>query len=597
MNVKKKLSYLLAALGLLPLLIVGLWQRPFPTASAETAATNCYNVYLPMIISGSNNAKPAAPDGDILPPQPTGNECPTGDAFPDFNGDGYGDLAIGVPDEDVQQGLNYENAGAVHVIYGSATGLEANVALAVVNDQLWHRAVDGLDDIAVDTDDAFGAALALGDFNNDGFDDLAIGVPGSTVSGETAAGAVQVLYGTADGLTTADSQTWTQDSVLIIDEANQDDNFGAALTAGDYNGDGFSDLAVGIPNEMVGGDANAGAVAIIYGSDDGLQSTWITANPDDFLTQDTPGFLASPAEANDRFGTTLTTGDFNGDNVDDLAVGTPFEENGAGFSNAGAVQIFLGSSDYGIVDEFNGVVNAMHIRADTAGVDNTMEAGEFFGYSLSAGNFDGDAYDDLAIGTPHETHGAGADALQFAGAVNIVYGSASGLDPAAGAPIFHQDVAGIKGEAAEFELFGFRLTAADFNNDGYTDLAAGVPYDNDPAAGIIPIGSVHILRGSENGLTEAFDQQIFDPDNPEEDDAFGFAVTAVDANGDGYPELVVGAYLDDPAGVAADNIGSIFIFTSDGDGVAQSDNQTFYQGYGGVAGAQESDDHMGESLP
>lgn len=489
---KKKLILLFSFLGLLPLLMVGFGQRPLPTVSAETTAANCFTVFLPMIINGSGSAKPESPDGIIIPPQPTGNECPTGDAFPDFNGDGYGDLAIGVPDEDVTQGLTYEDAGAVHVIYGSGLGLEALAADAVIDDQLWHRGVNGLDDIAVDTNDSFGDALALGDFDNNGYTDLAIGVPGSTVDGETAAGAVQVLYGTIDGLTIADTQTWTQNSNLIDNEASQDDNFGAALTAGDYNGDGFTDLAIGIPNEMVGGDANTGAVAIIYGSENGLENPFSPAHPDDFLTQDTLGFAHSPAEPNDRFGTTLTTGDFNGDEIDDLAVGTPNEENGPGFSNAGAVQIFLGNSDYGIVDGANGVVNDLHIRADTAGVANAMEAGEQFGQSLAAGNFNGDEYDDLAIGTPQETHGSGDSTIILAGAVNIVYGSADGLDPEAGAPIWHQDISGMDSVATASELFGFSLTAADFNNDGYDDLAAGVPFDYDPVAGVIPIGSAHL---------------------------------------------------------------------------------------------------------
>ena len=593
---KKKLTLLLIVMGLLPLLVVVFWQRPLPTVSAETAAANCFTVYLPMVVNGSGNAKPESPDGIILPPQPTGNECPTGEAFPDFNGDGYGDLAIGVPDEDVTQGLTYESAGAVHVIYGSSTGLEAFEAQAVIDDQLWHRGVNGLDDIAVDTGDSFGDALALADFDNDGFTDLAIGVPGSTVDGETAAGAVQILYGTVDGLTIADTQTWTQNSVLIVDEASQNDNFGAALTAGDYNGDGFGDLAVGIPNETVGGDANAGAVAIIYGSDDGLQNSWATNNPDDFLTQDAVGFVASPAEPNDRFGRVLTTGDFNGDEVDDLAVGTPNEENGAGFPNSGAVQIFLGNSAYGIVEGLNEVTDALHIRADTAGVDNAMEADEMFGFSLAAGNFDGNEYDDLAIGTPNETIWAGVDNFA-AGAVNIVYGSANGLDPEVGAPIWHQDSDGMAGEVAAAERFGFSLTAADFNNDGYDDLAAGVRWDNDPFAGVIQIGSVHVMLGSANGLSAEFNKQIFDPGNPEDLDEFGYAVTAVDGNGDGYPELVVGAPLDDPVGVAAINIGSIFVFQSNSDGVSQSDNENWYQGFNGLAGAQESGDHLGNSLP
>ncbi len=597
---KKKLTVLFLTLALLPLVMMGLGKRPLPTVSAETTAASCYSVYLPMVSNGStaNAAKATEPDGTIITPPPTGNLCPTGDAFPDFNGDGYADLAVGVPDEDVTQGLTYVDAGAVHVIYGSNLGLEALAANAAVDDQLWHRAVNGLDDIAVSDGDSFGQALGLGDFNNDGYDDLAIGVPGSLVGADDDAGAVQVMYGSADGLTTTDSQTWTQDTVLVEDSAQAGDYYGAALTAADFNGDGYDDLAVGIPYETVGGDAAAGAINIIYGSSNRLRAGELGGNAtDDFLTQDVGGFVASPAEANDRFGFVLTSGDFNGDNIDDLAVGTPMEENGAGLPESGAVQIFYGNSDYGLVDDADAVTGAQHIRADSPGVDNAMEANERFGYSLAAADFDGDGYDDLAIGTPHETHGSGESALFMAGVVNIVFGAENGLDTAAGAPIWHQDSTGTQSIAGELELFGFSLAAADFNQDGYADLAVGVPFDGDPVASVLPIGSVHIFYSDETGLTNVGDEQLFDSDNPEEDDGFGVAVTAVDSNGDGYPELAVGAYLDDPVDVADDNVGSVFVFNNDDGSFSMGDSQNWYQGKNGASGAPELGDHMGAILP
>lgn len=568
-------------------------NQPAPNVVAETAvAPNnlCFRLELPIIIGGSGVGGPIATPVD---PGHTYEPC---DGFPDFNGDGYADLAIGVPDEDVTQGAVYVDAGAVHVIYGTSHGLEAFAVDALVDDQIWHRAVDGLGIIGLDADDVFGQALGIGDFNNDGYDDLAIGVPGSMVAGLDGAGAVQVLYGTAAGLTSANTQTWTQESVGVDDTAGALDGYGESLTSADFDGDGYDDLAVGIPHETVDGNDSAGAINILYGSQNGLKSSLAgLGKPDEFLTQGTIVFT-EVVEPDDLFGHTLITGNFNDDAYADLAVGVPFEDNGAGFDNAGAVQIFYGSKN-GIIDPELGAIAPMKITADTPGVDNAMEANDLFGFSLAAADFNGDGTDDLAIGTPYETHGVGGGALQFAGAVNIVLSESGSLRPDLGARIWHQDSVNMKGAAAGFEYFGWDLEAADFDNDGYADLAIGVLNEHDPAAGVLQIGAVHMMYGRSGGLAANDNLIIYDPENPAEGDAFGAMLTAVDSNGDGYPDLVVGAYLDDPLGAAASNIGSVFVFHSNNDGVSQTDNQNWYQGHNGLIGAQELDDHFGKRLP
>ena len=96
--------------------------------------------------------------------------------------------------------------------------------------------------------DRFGEALAAGDFNGDGFADLAGGASGEDVGGVRDAGAVSVLYGAAGGLTTAGGRLFTQ----VGSAAEEQDWFGWALAAGDFNRDGFADLAVGAPYETVG---------------------------------------------------------------------------------------------------------------------------------------------------------------------------------------------------------------------------------------------------------------------------------------------------------------------------------------------------------
>lgn len=592
MKIKKVKSLPLAFLLVVLLGLLFTWtQKPPPIAAGSQAADNlCFNGFLPFVIGGNGEIN----EGNGGEPADVPHSYESCAGFPDFNGDGYADLAIGVPYEDVTtQEMDYQDAGAVNVIYGTANGLVAQAQNALVDDQIWSRRVAGLDEIALGIQDKFGAALATGDFNDDGYDDLAIGVPNSVVGEEEEAGAVHVLYGSADGLTAENSQTWTQESFAVADTAQAGDHYGGALTAGDFDDDGYDDLAIGIPDETVNGDSNAGAINILYGTDHGLDSRFVGWAQDDFLTQDTVAFFAT-ADPNDRFGHTLATGDFNDDGIDDLAVGVPYEDNGPGFAEAGAVQIFFGSAASGIVDPSDDALYPQHITANTSGVDNAMEASELFGYTLAAADFNRDGFDDLAIGTPYETHGSGDDKLSYAGAVNIVFGAASGLNPEAGAPIWHQNSTGMESEAASFEYFGWRLEAADFNNDGYADLAVGVPQDT--VLGV-PIGAVHILYSDDTGPTADNDQLIYDPGNPAASDGFGFAVTAIDANGDSYIDLVVGTNEDDPVDLEVENVGSVFVFHSNGDGVSQTDNQNWYQGHNGLAGAPEASDRFGSQLP
>src|SRR5262249_43809175 len=135
----------------------------------------------------------------------------------DFNGDGFGDLAIGAPGEN-------NGAGVVHVLKGSAAGL------ITPGSQIWSQNSNGNADTA-EPGDEFGRSLAVGNFNGDGFADLAIGVPGEN----GGAGAVHVLYGSANGLTALKSQLWTQASAGVGDNPESGDHFGQTLAAGNVN--------------------------------------------------------------------------------------------------------------------------------------------------------------------------------------------------------------------------------------------------------------------------------------------------------------------------------------------------------------------------
>jgi hypothetical protein len=108
-----------------------------------------------------------------------------------------------------------------------------------------------------------------------------------------------VLYGSADGLSGSGSQFFTQNTPGVGSSAERFDTFGAALAGGDFNQDGFAELAVGVPREDVGGILNAGAVNVLHGSAGGLSGTG-----SQFFTQETPG-VGDNAEGNDLFGSAL----------------------------------------------------------------------------------------------------------------------------------------------------------------------------------------------------------------------------------------------------------------------------------------------------
>ncbi len=585
------LSTLVFLLSFIFVLSLAALEPQSNTAVNVQAGDAC--VFMPVVMNGGAGAMSAvsesSPEDDFINPSANGLfRCL--DPGPDFNGDGYADLAIGTPNESVTDGLTYDNAGAVQVIYGTAAGLSAIAAQTPVDDQIFHRGVNGLDDIAVETNDWFGSALAIGDFNDDGYDDLGIGVPGSFADGHDNAGVVQVLYGSASGLQIDSHEIWSQDTANIEGVPEAGDNFGASLTAGDFNDDGFDDLAVGTPREdVLNPDDDAGAINVIYGTAFGLSAAY-----NDVITQNVVGFNHTGPEENDQFGLTLTTGDFNGDGRDDLAVGTPYEGNGVGYENAGSVQIFFGRPESGLVHPTSGAYFPQHIRSDDAGIDNAMEENDYFGWSLAAADFNNDGYDDLGVGVPYETHGAGGGIIPFAGAVNVIYGSNGGLDTTLGAPIFHQGLADMDSQPQANEFFGWSLTAADFDQDGYADLAIGVPYDK---LYDIAIGSTHILKGSAAGITDVFDKRIYDGNNPELNDGFGWSGTAADFNGDGYIDLATGVFSDDPTDLPDDNVGSVFVNYSDGDGVSQPNYQYFYQGHNGLGGAPEPGDQFGKVLP
>lgn len=345
----------------------------------------------------------------------------------DFNGDGFDDLAIGVPGDDT----GAVDAGAVVVVYGSGLGL---TPLPTV----FQQGVAGVPNARA-AGDFFGDSLVAGDVNADGRDDLAIGVPGENYLARVDSGLIHVLPGSAGGVTAARSWVFGQDTAGGLVEPN--DQFGKVLAMGRINGDARMDVVVGVPNE----DGGAGAVNVVY---------VMGGRPNQFFTQAAIG--VSAAVANDGLGASVAVGDFDDDGFDDVAIGAPGEDTGA-IVDHGAVQLMY-SNGLGL-----GTARALLVLQSA--FPDVMESGDQFGFSVAAGDFDGDGVDDLAIGTPFEDVGAVVDA----GAVDIIFGRLGGLN--FGRTVHLTQLSGP--EAGDH--YGAALGVLDFDGDGRDDLAIGVP--------------------------------------------------------------------------------------------------------------------------
>ena len=484
----------------------------------------------------------------------------------DFDGDGHSDLAVGAPADSVR---GQPSAGAVNIIYGSAGD-----GLRSAGDQQFTQDTPGVRGRA-DAHDRFGATLATGDFDADGYGDLVVGAPAEDVSGVEAAGVAQVFYGGPSGLTVRD-RLFGQGFEGIAGTREPEQNFGSALVAGDFDGDGHDDVAIGVRDESVGGAAGAGAVNVLYGSGRGLQ-----AARNRIWTQNSRGIKGVAGRIH-HFGAALAAGDLDADGRDDLAIGVPGGRI-AGASAAGAVSVLYGSA--------SGVSARDQLWSQGArGIKGAAEAHDRFGWSVAMGDFDQDGDDDLAVGAPLEDLSGAANA----GAVSVLYSVPGGLGSAD--EMVHQADRGIKGAPEEGDRFGTTLAVRDFERDFEDDLAIGVPFED--LDGRFDAGAVAVVYGSEDSGIHARDDFWHQraggiAGQLESFDDFGSALAVGDFDGDRRGDLAVGVPRDSVG--AFPNAGAVNVLYGASGGLQTVDAQLWTQGTAGIGGAV-GDDRFGARL-
>jgi hypothetical protein len=490
----------------------------------------------------------------------------SGVARGDFNGDGVGDLAVGIPDENVGSVVD---AGAVQIIYGSAAN-----GLTAAGNQVITQDSPGVAGIP-EANDHFGLTLAAVEINGDSFSDLAIGAPDEDITVPDA-GLVQILIGTSTGLV----PTQSYDLYAMRGERCAC-NFGAALAWGDFDQDGLGDLAIGVPMYEVEGEFGAGAVIVLYAdADPGVHQIILNPSPVN------PGFS--------RFGMSLAAGDRNGDGFDDLAVGAPT----ADVRTGSAYTLNLAIRDEaGIVFLYDG--NAIGLAGGSARFQSdaggTVESGDQFGRSLAFGDLDGDGRDDLIVGAPYENLGSHNDA----GAVSIFYGLQI-FPIRINRTITQDNLSGVEAEAGD--LLGHALAAGDFDGDGIDDLAIGAPGEDIGNPFVLPTyfqntGLVHVLYGDSTvgaggGGGEIWHQDTSGvPGANETGDMFGYSLSAWNFGRSSHRDLAIGVPYDDINGFT--DAGQVTVLYGSSAGLGTSGAQSWHQGQ---LGGLESNDRFGKSM-
>ena len=454
----------------------------------------------------------------------------------DVNGDGFDDLIVGksgaAPD-------GKSSAGSSYVVFGGDSALVPSFDL---------RTLDGSNGFRLDgttaRDWSGRSTSSAGDVNGDGFDDVIIGAFGADPGGNSYAGSSYVFFGGGAGFAPILSFSaldgtngFRLDGVAAFDYSGH-----TVSSAGDVNGDGFDDLIIGAVKFDPGGVVDAGSSYVVFGSSADFAPIF-----DLSTLNGTNGFRLDGVAVHDYSGGSVSSaGDVNGDGFDDLVIGA-FYADPNGNRSAGSSYVVFGN-DTGFDSAFNlSSLNGINgFRVD--GVAAYQHSGSTVS---AAGDINGDGISDLIIGTSGGRHSA------TRGSSFVIFGKNSGFDSAI-------DLSALNGTNG-FRLDGAAVgkfssvpvsSAGDVNGDGFDDLIVGGGRAN--PNGFKDAGSSYLVYGGHNvGTSGVFDLgslrqdgtlgSIFDGVSSG-DYSGGSVSSAGDVNGDGFDDLVIGAFGADPNG-------------------------------------------------
>ncbi|MEA2134758.1 MAG: eukaryotic-like serine/threonine-protein kinase [Solirubrobacteraceae bacterium] len=337
--------------------------------------------------------------------------------------------------------------------------------------------------------DGFGSGLASGDFDHDGWTDLAIGTPGKS--------RVSVLYGRARGLTGGRTQQFAASGLHLPPGAG---GYGFVIHARDLDDDGFDDLVVGAPGApRQRAETGTGALQLLFGGNRGLGAARART-------------IRRPPGATTGFGTRLRVGDIDGDHHADLVEGAPNVPSGPG--------------------------HASYCPGTARGPRSCRVFGPASGTSsLAVADLNGDHYADIVQGdSAHAQVASGFTAPP--GEVRLWLGSRGGPRPS---PIrITQNTPAIPGEDEPGDEFGAVVEAGDVDSDGFADIVVGAKRENEGA------GRITVIRGGRSGYAttgnSSFDQDRPGvPGNAEPDAEFGGALTILSLTGDRRLDVAIAA--------------------------------------------------------